>query len=363
MTNTLFFSNRLDDSNGSIKVTHNNAMQSASQTTESPASAKKTPPPKRFGLLAVLAVGADAVASFLKSKMEKAAAVASQVGAAVLKSKQAVSAAVAAILVRIRPEPPKKSRRASAVIFALLAFALLAGIFIATPKLKASIGIPFYWTPWHDDHKWKKVLKKARRQPRPPAPPVFEWKSVLFEVDSSEYSPPYWALELGFLGSASSHEKIGTSKYKGYQTDHWVSGNVTYCFWRDENGRLQGDNCTSRMLSDGISLHYHRKYGQKATVWRYYTPPGTRVRFWNTNVYKLETSALSSSMKPNALIAYFIAVSEDGAHSGECDSNTFTSPGPEVLLTPCLPDNVRRNANVINLNVSWKTPPSDDEDE
>ena len=114
--------NRLDDSNESIKVTHNNAMQSASQTMESPTTAKKGLL-SRIGLLAILAVGVDAAASFLKSQMEKAAAIASQVGAGILKSKKAVSA----VLVELRHEPPKKARlMVSAPILALLAVFFLA---------------------------------------------------------------------------------------------------------------------------------------------------------------------------------------------------------------------------------------------
>ena len=140
MKQTTSFSNRLDESTGSIQVTHNNAMQTASQTTESPATAKKSPPaPKRISLLAVLAVGVDAAASFLKSKMEKAAALASQVGAVVLKSKKAISAAAADILVGLRPELPKKAR----LVVSTPILALLAGIFIAQPQAMA---IHFWYT-------------------------------------------------------------------------------------------------------------------------------------------------------------------------------------------------------------------------
>ena len=65
--NQINLQNRLAVSNGTVKNGQNKAMQLASQTTESPATAKK-----HLGLLAVLAVGVDAAASFLKSKMEKA---------------------------------------------------------------------------------------------------------------------------------------------------------------------------------------------------------------------------------------------------------------------------------------------------
>ena len=145
--------NRLDDSNGSIKVTHNNAMQPASQTTESSATAKKGLL-SRIGLLAILAIGVDAAASFLKSQMEKAAAIASQVGAAVLKSKKAA----AAILVGLLPEPPKKAR----LMVSAPILALLAGIFSAQPQAMAQypnygpalpVGTPL---PYYD----KKVQKK-----------------------------------------------------------------------------------------------------------------------------------------------------------------------------------------------------------
>lgn len=52
MKETTSFQNRLDDSSESGKVIHNNAMQSASQTTESPATAKKSPLTRnRLGLI------------------------------------------------------------------------------------------------------------------------------------------------------------------------------------------------------------------------------------------------------------------------------------------------------------------------
>ena len=62
-------------------------------------------------------------------------------------------------------------------------------------------------------------------------------------------------------------------------------------------------------------------------------------------------------------IAYFMATSDDEHHYGKYDSDTFTIFGTEVMLTPCLLDNVQTNANVINLSVGWKTLPSEDDDE
>ena len=57
MKTTTSFSNRLDNSSGIGQDNSNKAMQSASQTTESPETAKKTPlTPKRFGLFAGLAL-------------------------------------------------------------------------------------------------------------------------------------------------------------------------------------------------------------------------------------------------------------------------------------------------------------------
>ena len=81
-------------------------------------------------------------ASFLKSKMEKAAAVASQVGAAILKSTKAVSAA-AAILVASQPKLQKIAEKRFAKAKARLAvsatiLALLAGIFAAQNQGMAS---------------------------------------------------------------------------------------------------------------------------------------------------------------------------------------------------------------------------------
>ena len=139
--NQINLQNRLAVSNGITKNEPNNAMQPALQTTESPETAKK-----RLGLLAVLAVGVDVAASFLKSKMEKAAAVASQVGAAILKSKKAVSAAAAAILgAAIQPKPQKIAEKRLAKAKARLAsasiLALLAGIFAVQPQAMAAKGI------------------------------------------------------------------------------------------------------------------------------------------------------------------------------------------------------------------------------
>ena len=117
-------------------------MQPASQTTELPETAKK-----RLGLLAVLAVGVDVAASFLKSKMEKAASVASQVGAAISESKKAVSSAAAAVLGDIQPKPSKiaenRLAKGKARLASLPLFALLAGIFIAQHQAMA---IHFWYT-------------------------------------------------------------------------------------------------------------------------------------------------------------------------------------------------------------------------
>ncbi len=139
--NQINLQNRLEASNGTGKNEPNNAMQLASQVTESPETAKK-----RLGLLAVLAVGVDAAASFLKSKMEKAAAVASQVGAAVLNTKKAVSAAASAVFVGLLPKQPKKARLASVPLFALL-----VAFFIASPNCIAWWEQRGIWTPSYDE--------------------------------------------------------------------------------------------------------------------------------------------------------------------------------------------------------------------
>ena len=194
-------------------------------------------------------------------------------------------------------------------------------------KLKAATGIPFYWTPWHDDYEYKKMRIRAKRQPRVHAPIVYEWKDLPSEHYWSECHFSYFVLTWGFLGSARLHQNMENPKNTESIKPIIFHGNITYCYWINESGRRDGDECTSRILSDGIDLHYHRKYGQKSTVWRYYTPTGARVWFWDTNVYKLKTSDPSWFMKPSEYTAYFMAVSEDGTHSGECDSDTFTNPG------------------------------------
>ena len=154
--------NSLDESTGSIKVNHNNAMNANEQSTKTPWFLRLPEAIlRKNGLLAVLAVEVNAAASFLKSKMEKAAAVASKVGAAVLKIKKAVSAAAAAILGAVQRKSQKiaekrfaKTRLASAHILALL-----AGIFAASPDGMATPrGI---WIPAYEEHYYNKLRKIA----------------------------------------------------------------------------------------------------------------------------------------------------------------------------------------------------------
>ena len=160
--NQLNLQNRLAVSNGTVKNGQNKAMQLASQTTESPETAKK-----RLGLLAVIAVGVDAAASFLKSKMEKAAAVASQVGAAILKSKKAVSSAADAVIGAVQPKSQKiavnhlakgKARLASIPILTLL-----AAFFFANPVATASPR--GQWLPEYDYKLYSRLISMGTRFP------------------------------------------------------------------------------------------------------------------------------------------------------------------------------------------------------
>ena len=247
---------QLDDSNGSIKVTHNNAMQPASQTTESPATAKKTPPSNRFGLLAILAVGVDAAASFLKSKMEKTAAVASQVGAAVLKSKKAVfSAAAAAILGAIQPKPQKiaekrlvkgKVRLASAFLFALL-----AAFFIASPNGMATRGILVLSAPTylkvsgyvHYSYRYGRTYQHREEYKR-------DYSMVL--APSSDFFT-----RSGLLATAFKEWGIRFSHWTKIESYYYRGRVVSYRVVRDPNSRRK----LSGITYDRAQIYRHSKEG------------------------------------------------------------------------------------------------------
>ena len=178
-------------------------MQSASQTTKSPETAKKA-----LGPLAVLAVGVDAAASFLKSKMEKAAAVASQVGAAVLNSKKAVSAAAAAVLVGLLPKQFKKTRL-------VVSASILAGIFAAQNQ---GMAIPRgTWLPKYEmTQKYRNVTHYAIQ--------TYWWKT---EIEfSSEYLIPNSPGSLVNARAVAVEETHKAGRYNAWQKK------TTYLTWR-----------------------------------------------------------------------------------------------------------------------------------
>ena len=334
MKTTTSFSNRLDESNGSIQVTHNNAMQTASQTTESPETAKK-----RLGLLAFLAVGADAVASFLKSKMEKAAAVVSQVGDSVLKSKQAVSAAAAAVLVRIRPEPPKKARFASVPLFALMAV-----FFLASPTGMAT-GPQIYWTPSYDE------VRFTRTAPTQIGPfsivsndPIYI-KRYSF---SSEKTPPSWSVagyvsETYYTGNAPLTERIKTH----HQTTYYSLGRVaSYELWRND----ASDKLRFRFTNNHLDLVHHKKVGKQTTISVSGRIQTKTVETWKNGLYALDTTWQSAGPSNTYFRTFFNASDSSRAYNdpagyGMCESTRIAWPGPTVEITLCLPSNMSRPKN------------------
>ena len=354
MKETTSFQNRLDDSNESVKVNSNNAMQPASQTTESPATAKK-----RLGLLAVLAVGADAAASFLKSKMEKAAAVAAKVGAAVLKSTKAASAAAAAVLVGLLPKPPKKARLASIPLFALL-----TAFFIASPNGMATSGLEIYWTPSYDEEHWTRA---AGVMPIP-------FGSYLVPVNdpyikrssfSSEITPPSWSVA-GYVSKTFYYPsgRIKTS----HQTTYYSLGRVaSYYLWRND----ASDKLQFRFTNNHLDLVHHKKVGEQTT----YGVDGifkTRtVETWKNWLYSLDTTIQTL---PNP-VSYFRTVFsasdssrayEDPAGYGMCESTRIAFPGPTVEIPICLPSNMSMPSNGYIEYEFWywlDTSSSDEDDE
>ena len=326
MKETTSFQNRLDGSNESIKVTHNKAMQTASQTTESPATAKK-----RLGLFAILAVGVDAAASFLKSKMEKEAAVASQVGAAVLKSKKTASAAVDAVLVRIRPEPPKKARFPSIPLFALL-----TAFFLASPNCMA--GFRGIWAPYFKEEVYVKPNNQA------------EWQH--HRTYNSVYCPPSWGTNWNMKGVATSERRKGSPSFYAISTCHLSDGgHITAYFWRDKNNRLRGRRTT---VYNPVELTDHRKVGkitfieEEGTSQVFLGRPAKYVETWKNRVYKPYAQKVDDYQV--TLRTFFRATNDrleenDEGHTGTCESSQIKYYGPEIALTPCVPSNMSMPSN------------------
>ncbi len=361
MKKVAFYSKPLDDSNGTVKNVQNNAMQPASQTTESPETVKN-------GLLAVLAVGVDAAASFLKSKMEKAAAVASQVGAAVLNSKKAVSAAASAVFVGLLPKQPKKARLAvSAPILALLAC-----IFSAQPQamsqyldygphLPVGAPLPFY--------EIKNQSRATTLTPNIPLLGQFAYGSEDWHTDyrfNSEFFPPSFMSLFGIYAASFEcrFDPDETSIFDAGYTSalYYRSGDVVATFYfRDKFGQVTA----SGSFPPSHGLVEHSQVGKKITE----HTPATLANFmlerrtveeWKCPFY----SSSTGTPRPGDIIAHiatwFVAryegkTLEDG-WDGSCDSITVKSPGPEVIHTPCLPSNMNAATNsciIYHLETSF----------
>ena len=353
MKKVAFYSKPLDDSNGSIKVTHNKAMQTASQTTESPETAKK-----RLGLLAVLAVGVNAAASFLKSKMEKAAAVASQVGAAVLKSKKAVSAAFTAILGAIWPKPQKiaekhfakgKARLASASILALL-----AGIFIAQNQGMATRGILVQSAPSYLEVSGYVYYRYGRS---------YQHRTE-YRRDYSNVLAPSSAFftRSGLLATAFKEWGQGTSHWTRIESYYYRGRVVSYKLQRDPNSH-RGRGLLSGITHEDATVYLHLKEGGYDTIvkdgfehptmgtldkwidrryWIDFYVPATE-NTWDEPQIEVETQLVA--------IDESVAEGQPG-HSGICEGPTFSYPGnSRIRISPCDGPEGMRGARVLKYYV------------
>ena len=344
--NQLNLQNRLAVSNGTVKNGQNNAMQPASQTTELPETAKK-----RLGLLAILAVGVDVAASFLKSKMEKAAAVASQVGAAISESKKVVSAAAASVLVRIRPEPPKKARLASIPILTLL-----AAFFFAQPQAMAQLNItgPL---PYYD----KKVHLKAHIVYTVPiigdlvTPDSwtlsYRFNSEIFSPNwRDEWGMSYTAFECWFTDGSTSMWSNGF-KSTTYHTGH---GPITTYYYKDKFGRALSQGGTYPHL-EAVS---HSQVGKKITTTQKVTTPlggGNPMSMEERTTEEWKCPFYSSPSRPPSpgdIIyhgrSFFLARLEGSTKpDGSCESFGITDPGYETIHYPCVPNNMSMPTNGV----------------
>ena len=365
MKETTAFQNRLDHPNGIGQDNSKEVMRNASQTTESPATAKK-----RLGLLAVLAVGVDAAASFLKSKMEKAAAVASQVGAAILNPKKAVSAAVAAVLVRIRLEPPKKARRlASATLLALL-----AGIFAAQNQ---GMAVPRgVWLPAYEEHYYNRLRKVAVDIPvvgQIPVPTVEPWshKTSLW----STYYPPINIPNTFtyFVGSVTeaTYSLFGWRR-DSYKTTTHISGGLKLTSRTYRNAA--GEQVTVADPNH-LDLVYHQKVGDKTSIWNSgwaNSLQNKTIEKWKNKVYfrktqRMEGGPFEFSVRFGAINAFgFTVESEFDDLIGYCEAGRISAyPGPATSVSPCVPSNLSMPSNgyLTYYSVEARYVPTPDDDD
>ncbi len=328
MKKVTFYSKPLDDSNGTTKNEQNKAMQPASQTTESPETAKK-----HLGLLAVLAIGVDAAASFLKAKMEKAAAVASKVGAAILKSKKAVSSTAPAVLARIRPELPKKAR------LAVSAFLLAS---IITPQLNAWINL--IYLPVYERVHYVKVFDETYRE-------GFQHRWKIYGYYYSEYfSSHLRGLRLyggaGLFGYATKQTDILVPSI-WRRTDTIYLTDMTYisqCFAHNSEGEVVSWICQRSF----VELIPHKKIGRTDRLWKsdhdlsYYDSWKWRDYYFSIAVPETEPGRLG----PDKFQVQFQSPRYNGESlplpaGRRCVSHEFPAfPGPLVFINPCIPSNM-----------------------
>ena len=302
---------------------------------------------RKNGLLAVLAVGVNAAAPFLKSKMEKAAAVASQVGAAILKSKKAISAAAASILGDIQPKPPKiaenRLAKAKARLASIPLFALLIASFIASPNGMAT-GPYIYWTPSYDE------VRFTRTAPTQIGPfsivsndPIYI-KRYSF---SSAMLPPSASVaghvsETHYTGNAPLTERIKTS----HQTTYYSLGRVaSYELYRDASDKLQ-----FRFTNNHLDLVHHKKVGKQTTISVSGKVQTKTVETWKNWLYSLDTIWQSDGTVSSYFRTVFSASDssrayDDPAGYGMCESTRIAFTSPTVEIPICLPSHMSRPSN------------------
>ena len=371
--------NSLDESTGSIKVTHNNAMNANEQSTKTPWFLRLPEAIlRKNGLLAVLAVGVNAAAPFLKSKMEKAAAVASQVGAAILKSKKAISAAAASILGDIQPKPPKiaenRLAKAKARLASIPLFALLIASFIASPNGMA--GFRGIWTPFYERTEyWKQTHTKANVPLLGQVTtPIVKFYGRTYQFSSAMLPP-----SASVAGHVSETE-YDTSLLRGsvlfpsietsHQTTYYSLGRVSsYELYRDASNNLQ-----FRFTNNHLDLVHHTKVGKRTTYTSFEDASGKykekTVEVWKNWVHFPKSKPYASDPDYSVEMRTFFGVweldsveAEDGGHR-MCESSRVNLPGPAIVLTPCVPSGVTVPENdPITFDFYTVLVPDSDDDE
>ena len=357
--NQINLQNRLAVSNGIVKNGQNKAMQLASQTTESPETAKKY-----LGLLAVLAVGVDAAASFLKSKMEKAAD---------------------AVLGTVQIQPPKiavnrlAKGKARLVVSAHI-LALLAGIFAASPDGMATprgIWLPKYKRVQEHRHiifqrTYIPFLKVWRFVP---LPHTLAWDT---EIEfSSEYLIPN---SPGSLVNARAVAVEETHKAGRYNSA-WQK-KTTYLTWQGNKVTrhrfIENKKEVQRWYTNGghLDLVFHTKIGEMQTISNVLPPTysGGRIQeklteTWENKVYFYETQRMSGG--PFHFSVHFGArndfiPSDDLNCSGYCEAGRISAyPGSATWISPCVPSNMSMPSNGYLEFHHWTqyVPDPDDDDE